>query len=97
MVFQLVNLQKKGSEVWKVLAGARTEFGKFGTLMETMDRQVGTVQNTIRELGTRTRAINKSLRDVGEDDAQPELAMMGREGDSGYEALLPALAAMESE
>ncbi len=66
MVFQLVNLQKQGSEVWKVLAAARGEFGKFGILMEKMDKQVGTVQNTIRDLGTRTRAINRTLREIAE-------------------------------
>lgn len=97
MVFQLVNLQKKGTEVWNVLAGARHQFGKFEELMTRMDRQVGTVQNTIRELGTRTRAINKSLRDVGEDDSQRELSTNGAGGETGYEALLPALAAMDSE
>ena len=93
MVFQLVNLQKKGSEVWNVLAAARNEFGKFGGLMEKMDRQVVTVQNTIRELGTRTRAINKTLREVSEETAQEELPMNG----AGFEALLPALAAAEDE
>jgi DNA recombination protein RmuC len=93
MVFQLVNLQKKGSEVWNVLAAARNEFGKFGGLMDKMDKQVGTVQNTIRDLSTRTRAINKTLRDVSEDGSQPELQING----SGFEALIPALAAAEDE
>ncbi len=34
-----------------------------------MEDQVGTVQNTIQKLGTRTRAINRSLRDLGEIDS----------------------------
>jgi len=93
MVFQLVNLQQKGTEVWNVLATARNEFGKFGELMEKMDRQVGTVQNTIRDLGTRTRAINKSLRDVASEAAQPELPLNGNGNGSQYGILVPALAA----
>ena len=93
MVFQLVNLQKKGTEVWNVLATARNEFGKFGELMEKMDRQVGTVQNTIRDLGTRTRAINKTLRDVASEAAQPELPLNGNGNGSQYGILVPALAA----
>lgn len=101
MVFQLVNLQKKGSEVWNVLAAARSEFGKFGMLMDKMDKQVGTVQNTIRDLGTRTRAINKTLREVSEETAQPELpmngALNGALNGAGFEALIPALAAAEDE
>jgi DNA recombination protein RmuC len=33
-----------------------------------MEGQVGTVQNTIQKLGVRTRAINRTLREVGETD-----------------------------
>jgi DNA recombination protein RmuC len=93
MVFQLVNLQKKGTEVWNVLAAARNEFGKFEDLMKKMDDQVETVQNTIRKLGTRTRAINKTLRDVSCDAAQPELPLNGVRDHSHFEALVPVLAA----
>jgi len=64
--FKMLNLQKKGDEVWKVLAAAQNEFGKFGDLMGSMEKQVGTVQNTIQKLGVRSRAIQKTLRDVGE-------------------------------
>jgi DNA recombination protein RmuC len=66
-------------------------------LMDKMDKQVGTVQNTIRDLGTRTRAINKTLREVSEETAQPELPMNGAMNGSGFEALIPALAAAEDE
>jgi DNA recombination protein RmuC len=102
MVFQLVNLQKKGTEVWNVLAQARTEFGKFGSLVDRMEKQVGTVQNTIQDLGTRTRAINRTLRDVSADIvSQPELpidaAINGNGNGSVYEVLIPALAAAEDE
>jgi len=91
MVFALVNLQKKGGEVWNVLASARSEFTKFGVLMDKVDKQVGTVQNTIREIGTRTRAINKTLKDVSKDEADLELS-----GSTGaFDGLLPMLAASD--
>jgi DNA recombination protein RmuC len=90
MIFALVNLQKKGGEVWNVLASARNEFSKFGVLMDKMDKQVGTVQNTIREIGTRTRAINKTLDDVRKDDADVDLPSISSGGFEGY---LPMLAA----
>jgi hypothetical protein len=54
---------------------------------------VGTVQNTIRDLGTRTRAINKTLREVSSDAAQPELPLNGVGDGLRFEALVPALAA----
>jgi DNA recombination protein RmuC len=36
--------------------------------MTKMESQVGTVQNTIQKLGVRTRAINRTLREVGAAD-----------------------------
>jgi len=79
MGFHMLNLQKKGSEVWKVLAKTRTEFGKFEGLMDSMEKQVGTVQGTIEKLGVRTRAINRTLREVGEDQAE-EGSLLGFDG-----------------
>ncbi len=69
MGFHMLALQEKGDEVWKVLEKTKTEFRTFENLMDSMGRQVGTVQSTIEKLGTRTRQINKALRDVGDSDA----------------------------
>lgn len=68
MGFHMLAIQEKGDEVWKVLSTTRSEFSKFEDLMGKMERQVGIVQNTIQSLGVRTRAINRTLRDVGELD-----------------------------
>ena len=68
MGFHMLAIQEKGDEVWKVLEGTKKEFGNFETLMTKMESQVGTVQNTIQKLGVRTRAINRTLREVGETD-----------------------------
>jgi DNA recombination protein RmuC len=67
MGFHMLQLQQKGDEVWKVLANARNQFGKFEDLMTKMDDQVSKVQKTLQDVGTRTRAINRTLRDVSED------------------------------
>lgn len=68
MGFHMLAIQEKGDEVWKVLEGAKKEFGNFEVLMTKMESQVGTVQNTIQKLGVRTRAINRTLREVSETD-----------------------------
>jgi DNA recombination protein RmuC len=68
MGFHMLAIQEKGDEVWKVLEGTKKEFGTFEVLMTKMESQVGTVQNTIQKLGVRTRAINRTLREVGETD-----------------------------
>ncbi len=94
MGFHMLQLQQKGDEVWKVLANARTQFGKFEDLMVKMDDQVGKVQKTIQDVGTRTRAINRTLRDVSVDAAQ---ASLPHASSAGFDGLLPALAATDDE
>ncbi len=64
MGFHLLALQEKGDEVWKVLETAKTEFSKFGRLMDKVEGDVGKIQRTLGEVGVRTRAINRALRDV---------------------------------
>jgi DNA recombination protein RmuC len=64
MGFHTLAIQKKGDEVWRVLSSAKKEFENYGGLMQKVEDQVGTVQNTIQKLGVRTRAINKALKNV---------------------------------
>jgi DNA recombination protein RmuC len=89
MGFHMLAIQEKGDEVWKVLAATKTEFGKFGTLMTKMETQVTTVQNTIRDMGVRTRAIDRTLREVTETTPADNLL--------SFETILPALAATEEK
>jgi DNA recombination protein RmuC len=70
MGFRTLAIQKKGSEVWKILAATKSEFEKFGGLMDRVERNIGTVQNTLRDVGTRTRAITRKLKDVETTDLQ---------------------------
>ena len=69
MGFHMLALQEKGDEVWKVLESAKTEFGKFGNLMDKVEGDVGKIQKTLGEVGVRTRAINRTLREVSDPGA----------------------------
>ncbi len=92
MGFHMLQMQEKGDEVWKVLAGARTQFGKFEDLMGKMSKDVEKVQNTLGDVATRTRAINRTLRDVS---VEPNgIALAGRGSLTG---MLPLLAAEDDE
>jgi DNA recombination protein RmuC len=94
MGFHMLELQEKGDEVWKVLANARKEFGTFENLMDKMSADVGKVQGTIDKLGVRTRAINRTLRDVSVDAAETALPA-GHS--SAFDGVLPLLAASEED
>ncbi|SFR97784.1 DNA recombination protein RmuC [Granulicella pectinivorans] len=75
MGFHMLALQEKGDEVWKVLESTKTEFKNFENLMGNMERQVGTVQNTIQKLNVRTRAINRTLREVSDTETNATLEL----------------------
>jgi DNA recombination protein RmuC len=92
MGFHMLQMQEKGDEVWKVLAAARTQFGKFEDLMGKMSKDVEKVQNTIGDVATRTRAINRTLRDVS---TEPNGSLAGRA--AAVTGMLPLLAAEEDD
>ena len=93
MGFHMLKLQEKGDEVWNILESTKREFGKFEDLMGSMEKQVGTVQNTIEKLNTRTRAINKSLREVSVEESNGKLGNGATV--HSFEGLLPMLVANE--
>ena len=62
--FRTLAIEKRSSEVWKVLAAVKTEFGKFGHVLTTVKRQLNTASNTIEQTGVRTRAMERKLRAV---------------------------------
>lgn len=64
MGFKTLAIQKKSSEVWQILATTKVEFQNFGVLMTKVEKQVGTVQNTIKDVNSKTRTINRKLRGV---------------------------------
>jgi DNA recombination protein RmuC len=64
MGFRTLAIQKKSSEVWQLLSATKVEFQNFGALMSAVERQVGTVQNTIKKVNSKTKTINRRLKDV---------------------------------
>jgi DNA recombination protein RmuC len=93
MGFHTLAIQKKGDEVWRVLSSAKKEFETYGGLMQKVEDQVGTVQNTIQKLGVRTRAINKALKNVSSiDTGAPISNLIGFDDIPGIAPLLAASA-----
>lgn len=64
MGFQTLAIEQRASEVWKVLGAVKTEFGKFGDVLEKLKRQLNTASRTIEETERRTRAMERRLRSV---------------------------------
>ena len=64
MGFHTLAIQKKGDEVWRILSSTKNEFEKFGGLMDKVRKQVDTVQNTLGDIGGKTKTINRALKNV---------------------------------
>ena len=64
MGFQTLAIEKRSSEVWEILEAVKTEFGKFGEVMDKLERQLNTASNTIGQTKTRTRAMERKLQTV---------------------------------
>jgi len=64
MGFRTLAIAKRSSEVWKILAAVKNEFGKFGVVLEKTRKQLDTVRNSIDSAGQRSRAIERKLRGV---------------------------------
>jgi DNA recombination protein RmuC len=65
MGFRTLALQKRSSEVWKVLGTVKSEFEKFGGLLEKAQKNIQTGLGQLDDVvGTRTRAIQRQLRNV---------------------------------
>ncbi len=101
MGFRTVAIQKKGAEVWQILSAAKHEFGNFGTLMAKVEGQVQTVQNTLEKIHSKTKTINRKLKDVDTLEMQPVAAasLLGFEDsedeDSGAEVVAEIAATVE--
>ena len=65
MGFRTLAIEKRSSEVWKVLSAVKTEFSKFGEALGKVRRQLDTASNSLEDLTiTRTRAMERKLKSV---------------------------------
>jgi len=66
MGFRTLAIQKRSSEVWKVLGAIKTEFGNFETILTKAQKKLQEAGNVIDSAFVRTRAIERNLKTVEE-------------------------------
>jgi len=64
MGFRSLAIEKRSSEVWKILRAVKSEFGEFGKVLNKVQKKLNEASNTIDKAGVRTRAIERNLREV---------------------------------
>ncbi len=64
MGFRTLAIERRSSEVWAVLGAIKTEFGKFGEVLEATRRKLEQASRSIESAGVRTRQIERKLKSV---------------------------------
>jgi len=85
MGFRTLSIQKRSSEVWNLLAGVKTEFGKFGEALAAVKEKLDQASRKMEDIDVRSRAITKKLRDVEELPSNPQPVLKDLLGNSESE------------
>ena len=64
MGFRTLAIQKRSTEVWGTLAQVKTEFGKYGDVLDAVQKKLHEASQKIDDTRTHSRAIERKLRDV---------------------------------
>ncbi len=70
MGFRTLAVEKRASEVWKTLGIVKTEFGKFGDILEKTKEKLQAASNNIDLAASKSRNIEQKLRNVQEGPMQ---------------------------
>jgi len=62
--FHTLAIEQRASEVWNILSAVKTEFGKFGDVLDKVKKQLQTATKTLDETGARTRKMQRHLNSV---------------------------------
>jgi DNA recombination protein RmuC len=64
MGFRTLAIQKRSSDVWQLLGEVKTEFGRFGDILDKTQKKLQEASNSIEGAATRSRAIERKLKNV---------------------------------
>ena len=64
MGFRTLAIEKRSSEVWQLLGTVKSEFSKFGDLLDKTNKKLQEISNTMEQASKKTRTIEKKLKNV---------------------------------
>jgi len=82
MGFRTLAIERRSSEVWSLLGAVKTEFGKFGDLLDKTGKKLQEAGNTIDNAARRSRAIERKLKDVQELPQAEACELLGSMSDA---------------
>ncbi len=86
MGFRTLAIQKRSGEVWKILGAVKNEFGKFGDILDGVQKKLSEASSKIEDASRKSRTIQTKLRQVEEiPAAQADLLLATRDVEVGAE------------
>jgi DNA recombination protein RmuC len=85
MGFRTLAIERRTSEVWSLLGAVKTEFGRFGEVLDKTQKKLQEASNTIETAATRSRAIERKLKNVQELPQEQAVRLLGPEEPDGDE------------
>lgn len=82
MGFRTLAIEKRSSEVWKVLGAVKAEFGKFGEALDKVQKKLGEASKSIDSAKQRSRVMARKLNPAEELPAVDAAALLGFENGS---------------
>ncbi len=79
MGFRTLAIEKRSSEVWALLGTVKTEFGRFGDILEKTQKKLHEASSTIEDAARKSRTIERRLKGVQELPAQQTLSLLPAE------------------
>lgn len=68
MGFRTLAIERRSSEVWQLLGSVKTEFGKYGEVLDKVQRKLIEASQQIDQVAVRRRALDRRLREVQDID-----------------------------
>lgn len=96
MGFRTLAIQKRSSEVWKLLGAVKTEFGRFGVLLTKVKTKLDQASSTMEDVARKSRTIERKLHDV-EVLPEAEIQALLVAGEEAEEVAVAANAAEEDD
>ena len=66
MGFRTLAIQQRSSEVWNLLAAVKTEWTKYGDVLDAVQKKLLQASDTLEKAKVRSRAVGRKLKDVQE-------------------------------
>ncbi|MCR4287533.1 MAG: DNA recombination protein RmuC, partial [Deltaproteobacteria bacterium] len=90
MGFRTLAIQKRSSEVWTLLGAVKTDFGKFGVILDGIQKNLEAANNKIHTVKQRSLTITRKLKDVETLPQQEAVKYLGDASEIELEEEEPA-------